>query len=157
MRDHLSPSNQADYGIADGVVIDFDTLYLGAQSSGSHVAVNYLALGGDCTNVHGMFLMSPVDGVDPYGLINQVCIDPPNLLNFQLPTLIIAGGLDSVPGVDGLGNLFPACAPEVIRNGSPLSLLYLLHSGVLQRQILRCLDWTHCDDKHYPVRTYGLC
>ena len=44
MRDHLSPSSQADYGIADGVVIDFDTLYLGAQSSGSHVAVNYLAL-----------------------------------------------------------------------------------------------------------------
>jgi len=116
MRVHLSETSQGDFGIPDGVVIDFDYLFLGAQSSGSHVAVNYLALNGDCSNVHGMFLMSPVDGVDPYGLISEVCIDPPNLLNFQVPTLIIAGGLDSVSGVDGLGNLFPACAPKEFSN-----------------------------------------
>ena len=113
MKTNLSPGLQAGFGIPDGVVIDFNNIYLGAQSSGSHVAVNYLALNGGCNEVHGMFLMSPVDGVDPFGIISEVCIDPPNLLNFQVPTLIIAGGLDSVSGVDGLGNLFPPCAPEV--------------------------------------------
>ena len=31
--------------------------------------------------------------------------------------MIIAGGLDGVPGIDVLGGLMPACAPEVIKYG----------------------------------------
>ena len=112
---HLNKGSQGNYGIHPGVTIDYDTMILGAQSSGSHVAVNYLALteNKDCSHVHAMFLMSPVDGVDPYGIIGDTCIEPGTNLNFQIPTLIISGGLDSVPGIDGLGNIFPACAPEV--------------------------------------------
>ena len=41
---HLDPRYANDYGIHSGLEIDFDTMFLGAQSSGSHVAVNYLAL-----------------------------------------------------------------------------------------------------------------
>jgi len=156
MRLHLSSELQGNYGIAEGVVIDFDTLYLGAQSSGSHVAVNYLALGGDCSNVHGMFLMSPVDGVDPYGIItSEVCIDPPNLLNFQVPTLIIAGGLDSVPGVDGLGNLFPACAPEEFSNDRFYDALTgpTVMINTTQYGHLDCVD----DDVYNLISTLHLC
>ena len=43
-RVHLDPSSAPNYGIQPGLVIDFDTMFLGAQSSGSHVAVNYLVL-----------------------------------------------------------------------------------------------------------------
>ena len=68
----------------------------------------------DCSSVHGMFLLSPVDGVDPFGLIDSTCISPPSKLNFHTPALVISGGLDSVPGVDLMGGLFPACAPEVV-------------------------------------------
>ena len=67
----------------------------------------------DCSSVHGMFLLSPVDGVDPFGLIDETCISPPSKLNFHTPALVISGGLDSVPGLDVMGGLFPACAPEV--------------------------------------------
>ena len=64
-----------------------------------------------------MFLLSPVDGADPYGLIEETCISPPTKLNFQLPVLIISGGLDSQPGLgSGLGGLWPACAPEDLAN-----------------------------------------
>ena len=64
-----------------------------------------------------MFLLSPVDGADPYGIIDETCITPPKKLNFQVPSLIVSGGLDSQPGLgDGLGGLWPACAPEDLSN-----------------------------------------
>lgn len=103
-------------GVHPDLIMDFNTLYLGAQSSGSHVAVEYLKQSQDCSSVKAMFLMSPVDGVDPYGLINDYCIHPPTLLNFQTPTMVIAGGLDSIPGMDNLGDLMPACAPKDLAN-----------------------------------------
>ena len=31
----------------------------------------------------GMFLLSPVDGMDPYGLVPVYCITPGELLNFR--------------------------------------------------------------------------
>lgn len=45
-REHLDPASaqRPNTNIAPGVIIDFDTMYLGGQSSGNHVAVNYLAL-----------------------------------------------------------------------------------------------------------------
>ena len=64
-----------------------------------------------------MFLLSPVDGADPYGIVDETCISPPKKLNFQVPALIVSGGLDSQPGLgDGLGGLWPACAPEDLSN-----------------------------------------
>ena len=155
MKTNLSPGKQAEFGIRDGVVIDFENLFLGAQSSGSHVAVNYLALNDGCSSVHGMFLLSPVDGVDPFGIISEVCIDPPDMLNFQVPALILAGGLDSVSGVDGLGNLFPPCAPEEFANErfynaltGPTVLINTTQYGHLD-----CVD----DDFYNLMATLHLC
>ena len=87
----------------------------GVPGNGTHCHDNvYLQ---DCGHIHGMFLLSPVDGADPYGLIEETCISPPTKLNFQLPVLIISGGLDSQPGLGGgLGGLWPACAPEDLAN-----------------------------------------
>merc|ERR1711935_1167274 len=62
------------------------------------------------------FLLSPVDGVDPYGLIHNYCIEPGTNVNFQTPTLIVSGGLDSTPGMDHTGGIVPACAPQDLSN-----------------------------------------
>ena len=43
-------------------------------------------------------MISPVDGVDPYGFIREYCITPDEKLNFETPTLIISAGLDGIPG-----------------------------------------------------------
>lgn len=92
--------------------VDATQLYLSAHSSGSHVAVEFIKQSHDCYYVKAMLLLSPVDGVDPFGLIETFCINPPQPLHFRIPTMIIAGGLDGVPGIDVLGGLMPACAPE---------------------------------------------
>ena len=76
----------------------------------------------ECGHIHGMFLLSPVDGADPYGIIDETCITPPKKLNFQVPALIVSGGLDSQPGLGGgLGGLWPACAPEDLSNERSVS------------------------------------
>ena len=54
-----------------------------------------------CHNVKGMSMLSPVDGVDPYGLVQEYCINPGEKLNFETPTLIMTSGLDGVPGKFG--------------------------------------------------------
>lgn len=43
-------------------------------------------------------MLSPVDGVDPYGLIQEYAITPGQKLPFETPTLIISAGLDGIPG-----------------------------------------------------------
>jgi len=114
---HFTDENfKTSIGVNQDLVMDFNTVFLGAQSSGSHVAVEYIKQSLDCSSVKGMFLMSPVDGIDPFGMINDYCIHPPNMLNFQTPTMIISGGLDSIPGIDNLGGIMPACAPEELAN-----------------------------------------
>ena len=51
-----------------------------------------------CDNVHGLILLSPVDGLDPFGIFDQFCIEPGTKLNFETPTLMITVGYDNVPG-----------------------------------------------------------
>merc|ERR1712210_116240 len=80
-------------------------LHFGSHSSGGHVAVEFLKKG--CSDVKSLTLLSPVDGLDPFGLVPIYCITPGEMLNFRTPTLIVAGGLDTIPGL-GFG---PACAP----------------------------------------------
>ena len=43
-------------------------------------------------------MLSPVDGVDPYGFVQEYCITPGEKLNFEVPTLIMTSGLDGIPG-----------------------------------------------------------
>ena len=83
-------------GFNPGFNMDFTNTFISGHSSGAHVIVNYLRLG--CFNIKGLILLSPVDGVDPFGFINEYCITPGEKLNFETPTLVLIAGLDSVPG-----------------------------------------------------------
>jgi len=90
--------------------LDNDILFLVAHSAGSHIGVEYLKH--HCNKVKGMVVFSPVDGADPFGFIDIFAITPGEYLNYDTPTLIVMGGLDSIPGI----NLIPACAPEDMSN-----------------------------------------
>ena len=46
----------------------------------------------------GIIQMSPVDGMDAWGFIDEFCITPGQNLEYELPNLILAGGLDSISG-----------------------------------------------------------
>ena len=97
-----------------GFEIDFSTEFLMGHSSGAHITTNYMKLG--CHNIKGMILISPVDGVDPFGLIEDFCITPGEKLPFTTPTLIITAGFDSVNGFDPNNEVIPSCAPEELSN-----------------------------------------
>ena len=47
--------------------------------------------------------------------MDNFCIDAGQKLNFETPTLLISGGLDSLH-LQGPGENFPVCAPEAISN-----------------------------------------
>ncbi|XP_050710721.1 uncharacterized protein LOC126995275 [Eriocheir sinensis] len=96
-------------GVDEGVHLDLDNLVLSGHSAGSHVLVEYLK--GGCGKVKAQVFVSPVDGVDPLGLIPEFCINPGEYLNYGLPTMHIEGGFDSLPGSSGV-----ACAPLELSN-----------------------------------------
>jgi len=100
-------------GFPSNIDIDFDSEFLWSHSSGAHTLVNYLYKG--CSNVKGLILGSPVDGVDPFGFVDNFAITPGEKLNFTVPTLILPAGLDNEPGIHIGPNgteLFPPCAPD---------------------------------------------
>jgi len=113
VENHLKDKLEED-GIGGGVSFDHRTLFLISHSAGGHVAVEYLKH--HCGDVKGQILLSPVDGFDPFGLINMFAITPGQYLNFNLPTLVLMCGLDAVSGIDWAGGLMPACAPVELSN-----------------------------------------
>lgn len=73
---------------------------VGGHSAGAHVLVEYLKAG--CGKFKAQVLMSPVDGVDAAGLIPIFCITPGQTLNYAMPTLHLAAGLDNLGGKKAL-------------------------------------------------------
>lgn len=67
------------------------------HSAGSHILCSYLREVG-CGPFKGLALLSPVDGVDPFGIIDSFCLKEEDVVNFVTPTLIMPAGLDDVPG-----------------------------------------------------------
>ena len=43
--------------------------------------------------------MSPVDGADPFGILDNFVITPGEKVNFTIPTLQIVTGFDPIPGI----------------------------------------------------------
>ncbi|XP_018028085.2 uncharacterized protein LOC108683295 [Hyalella azteca] len=83
-----------------------------SHSAGGHMVCSYLQLSG-CENFKGMALTSPVDGVDPFGVVDDYCTSLDSTLNFSIPTIVMAAGLDDVPG----SNLTSTtCAPADMSN-----------------------------------------
>jgi len=106
--------NLIEKGFNANFQIDFENTFMFAHSSGNHIITNYMKLG--CHNVKGISMLSPVDGVDPYGFVQEYCITPGEKLNFEVPTLIMTSGLDGIPGISNTGGLVPPCAPDELSN-----------------------------------------
>ncbi|XP_050709242.1 uncharacterized protein LOC126995274 [Eriocheir sinensis] len=107
-EEHLEEKLHAK-GLDEGVHLDLNNTVLSGHSAGAHVMVEYFKIG--CGNIRAQVLFSPVDGVDPIGLIPEFCITPGEYLNFGLPTLHLMVGFDNVPAPSG----FP-CAPDDLCN-----------------------------------------
>ena len=61
-------------GLDRGLELDFDNIIIAGHSSGAHVEVEFLKH--YCDTVKAQILFSPVDGVDPFGLIHDFTITP---------------------------------------------------------------------------------
>jgi len=102
----------------DGANVDFHidqkNTFLWGHSAGSHVFVEYLKH--HCNTVKGQILFSPVDGFDPFGLVDMFAITPGEYLNYDTPSLLLMTGLDHTPGSNLMGDLMPSCAPDDLSN-----------------------------------------
>ncbi|XP_068212261.1 uncharacterized protein [Palaemon carinicauda] len=96
-------------GVPADVLFDFETLFANSHSAGGHAIVSYLQE--TCGNFKGLILMSPVDGADPFGFVDDFCITPGEQLNFITPTLHLYTGYDAKKGLLGT-----ACAPKKLSN-----------------------------------------
>jgi len=85
--------------------IDFQRSYLMGHSSGSKIVVKLLD--NNCLNYKGVILLNPVDGADPWGIINDFVITPGKFVNYTTPSLTVGDGLGTVP----VNSFFPACEP----------------------------------------------
>jgi hypothetical protein len=91
---------------------DFNKMFFIGHSAGNHIGVNYFKRKG-CRNFLANIHLSPVDGTDPFGVIDgDFAITPGQLLNYEIPSLVVKAGLDPIPGAP----LYPACAPERLSN-----------------------------------------
>merc|ERR1712215_621655 len=113
IEDNLEGKLHGD-NINGGMHIDNDDVFLMGHSSGSHVIVEYLKH--HCNKVKGQILFSPVDGFDPFGLVDMFAITPGEYLNYDTPTLLIMTGLDNTPGSNIIGSMTPPCAPDELSN-----------------------------------------
>ena len=104
-------ANQTWPGNATKADLD-NRLVVGAQSAGNHVTVQMLEHLG-CGRAKGLFMLDPVDGYDPFGIIkSQNVIKGDAAVNFSIPALHVETGMD--PKKKNF--LFPACAPKVLSN-----------------------------------------
>jgi hypothetical protein len=82
-----------------------------------------------------MIMMSPVDGADPFGIVDDFIIRPPAMTQFSTPTLHLAAGLDPLSTRPN----FPACGPEELSNNR----FYDHMNG--QIFSIDALEWGHSD------------
>ncbi|KAK8374103.1 hypothetical protein O3P69_011840, partial [Scylla paramamosain] len=122
-------------GVSVGVVLNLANYILGGHSSGAHVQVEYLKK--SCGDVSGQVWLSPVDGMDPAGLLPIFCIEPGKYLNYGLPTLHLAAGYDTVPGASGF-----ACAPGELSN---LRFYDALHPEIASKWFINATRFAHAD------------
>jgi hypothetical protein len=99
-----------DAGIS--AVVDLERVAVMGQSAGNHVVGQGLTDG--CSLAKAAVMIDPVDGFDPFGVIQkQNLITPGDKLKFTIPSLLLDNELDP----KGKNLLFPACAPAKL--GAP--------------------------------------
>ena len=94
-----------------GVIPDVERLGFMSHSAGGHSIIQYLNT--TCGPLTLLVMMNPVDGLDPFGLVDDFItrmalftrlfsslrrffLDPPTPLPFRIPTLIISAGYGKV-------------------------------------------------------------
>jgi hypothetical protein len=99
-----------DAGVS--AVADLERVAVMGQSAGNHVVGQGLTDG--CSLAKAAVMIDPVDGFDPFGIIQaQNLITPGEKLKFTIPSLLLDNELDP----KGKNLLFPACAPAKL--GAP--------------------------------------
>jgi pimeloyl-ACP methyl ester carboxylesterase len=99
-----------DAGVS--AVADLERVAVMGQSAGNHVVGQGLTDG--CSLAKAAVMIDPVDGFDPFGVIQkQNLITPGEKLKFTIPSLLLDNELDP----KGKNLLFPACAPAKL--GAP--------------------------------------
>merc|ERR1719263_1183449 len=94
------------------VTADINRTAVMGQSAGNHVVGEGLKDG--CSLAKAMVMIDPVDGFDPFGVIQkQNLITPGEKLPFTIPSLLLDNELDG----ESNNFLFPACAP--LKLGAP--------------------------------------
>jgi len=101
-------------GVSGHLKVDTENTYFWGHSAGAHVFVEFMKH--RCSSVKGSILFSPVDGFDPFGLVDMYAVTPGEYLNYDTPTLVLMTGLDHTPGFNLVGDIVPACAPEDLSN-----------------------------------------
>ena len=74
-----------------------------SHSAGAHPTCLYLSK--HCNQFKKLIWIDPVDGFDPFGMVKIYCTNPPNVLPFKIPTLVISTGLDPIK----VNDFTPAC------------------------------------------------
>lgn len=85
-------------------------LILAGHSAAGHVTTQYLNQ--TCGTVKGQILLSPVDGVDPFGIKRDYIITPGKFLPYATPVLVLKTELDP----EGRDHVAPPCAPVNLSN-----------------------------------------
>lgn len=89
---------------------NFDQLVLSGHSAGNHVFCDLLVDSCGNSKAKAAVLMDPVDGFDPFGIVNNYCTTPGQKLGFDTPALLLRTGLDPIV------KRMVACAPDRISN-----------------------------------------
>ncbi|CAF1340052.1 unnamed protein product [Adineta ricciae] len=108
------------------------------HSSAAHSLGQYM--NSTCGPIKLIIMMNPVDGIDPFGIVQDFITHPPTPLPFRTPALVISAGLDSVP----VGQKSPACAPNNISNDRWYRSLY----G--PTFLINITDYGHADNLDEP-------
>ncbi|CAF3412440.1 unnamed protein product [Rotaria socialis] len=128
----------AEHKDVHGVTPNIDNLGFVSHSSGAHPLGQYLNT--TCGPVKLAIMMNPVDGIDPFGIVQDYITHPPNPLPFRTPTLIISNGLDNIP----VSKLTPPCAPNNISNDR---WYYSLYGPTFH---INMTDYGHADNLDEP-------
>ncbi|CAF0760439.1 unnamed protein product [Rotaria sp. Silwood1] len=108
----------AEHKKVKGVIPNTELLGFLSHSSAAHPLGQYLNT--TCGPVKLIIMMNPVDGIDPFGFVQDFVTHPPTPLPFRTPALIISNGLDNIPAFkEG-----PPCAPNNISNDRWYRSLY---------------------------------
>jgi hypothetical protein len=94
-----------------GVTADItNRLILMGHSSAAHIVTQYL--NNTCGTVKLQILLDPVDGADPFGVVDKFITHPGQLLPYITPVLVVQTELDPVPVIKHE----LSCAPDNLSN-----------------------------------------